>query len=65
MWRVDLTRSLQCMLRGKEGQAVAPEQLCSRNDFLVANEEGQAIKSSRAGCQHHYVTLSEMINEPK
>lgn len=41
------------------------EQLCSRDDFLVANEEGQAIKSGRAACQCHYLALSEMINELK
>lgn len=41
------------------------EQLCSRNDFRVANEEGQAIKSGRAPCQCHYLALSEMINELK
>lgn len=40
-------------------------QLCSCNDFLVANEEGQAIKSGRAPCQRHYLALSEMINELK
>lgn len=61
---VDLTNSLRFIFRGK-GSCDGREQLCSRNDFLVANEEGQAIKTGWAPCQHHYLTLSEMINELK
>lgn len=50
---------------GGGGRVMLGEQLCSRNDFLVANEEGQAIKSGRAPCQCHYLALSGMINELK
>lgn len=52
-------------LQGKRGSCDGREQLCSRNEFRVANEEGQAIKSGRARCQAYYLTLSEMINELK
>lgn len=62
MWGVDLTNSLRCIFRG-EGLRDGREQSCICNDFLVANEEGQAIKTGRALRQHHYPTLSEMINE--
>lgn len=64
MWGVDLTHSLWFIFRGK-GSCGGGGQLCSRNHFRVANEEGQAIKTGRAWCQHHYLTLSEMINELK
>lgn len=64
MWGVDLTNSLRCIFRGK-GSCDGREQLCGCNDFLVANEEGQAIKTGRALCQYYYLMLSEMINELK
>lgn len=59
-----LTNSLWCIFRG-EGLCDGRDRLCSHNDFLVANEEGQAIKSGRPLRQHHYLTLSQMINELK
>lgn len=64
MWDVELANSLRCIFRGK-GSCNGRKQLCSRNDFAVANEEGHAIKTGQALCQHHYLTLSEMINELK
>lgn len=41
------SNSLWCIFRGK-GSCDSREHLCSYNDFLVANEEGQAIKTGRA-----------------
>lgn len=64
MLGVDITSGLRSIFRGR-GSCDGTKQLCSHNDFLVANEEGQAIKTGWALCQHHYLMLSEMINELK
>lgn len=65
MWGVDLTDTLLSIFKGGKGSRVGREQLCRHNDFLAANEEGQAIKTAETLCQHHYLALSEMINELK